>query len=187
MASHRCCRKRVTKAVKKEDEKKDGDKKDSAKDDAKSKDGKDSKDADKKEKPVKLVKIDLDGIEQRIVALPVAERNYDSLNVASDGALFYLERKQVGSSNEPPEVETKDNAELFRFSFEDKKTKSLKQGIFSIDMSADGKKLLLQSGKGVLQIADAKEALDAKSIDVSQVRMLVNPREEWEQIFNETW
>ncbi len=175
---------------KKEDDKKDGDKKDSAKDEAKSKDGKDSKDskdADKKDKPVKPVKIDLDGLQQRIVALPVAERNYDSLNVASDGALFYLERKQAGASNEPPEVEAKDNAELFRFSFEDRKTKSLKQGIASIDMSADGKKLLLQSGKGVLQIADAKEALDAKSIDVAQVRMLVNPREEWEQIFNETW
>lgn len=165
-------------------EKKDGAKKDDGKDAAKSKDG---KDADKKAKPVKPVRIDLDGLQQRIVALPVAERNYDSLTVAADGALFYLEHRQAGSSTEPPEVERKDDAELYRFNFEDRKAKSLKQGIAGYDMSADGKKLLLQYGKGMLQVADAKENLDIKPVDVSQVRMLVNPREEWEQIFNETW
>ncbi len=182
---------------KKDDDKKDGDKKDSdkkdeakkddGKEDAKSKDGKDADGKDKPAKPVKPVRIDLDGLAQRIVALPVAERNYDSLSVAADGALFYLERKQPGSSNEPPEVERKDDAELYRFNFEDRKTKSLKQGIASYDMSADGKKLLLQYGKGMLQTSDAKENLDIKLVDLSQVRMLLNPREEWEQIFNETW
>ncbi|HTD04618.1 S41 family peptidase, partial [Undibacterium sp.] len=175
---------------KKEDDKKDAkdaDKKDDGKEDAKSKDGKDADNKDKPAKPPKPVRIDLEGLQQRIVALPVAERNYDSLSVAADGALFYLERKQPGASTEPPEVERKDDAELYRFNFEDRKAKSLKQGIAAYDMSADGKKLLLQYGKGMLQVSDAKENLDIKLVDLTQVRMLVNPREEWEQIFNETW
>ncbi|MFZ6646037.1 S41 family peptidase [Undibacterium sp. TJN25] len=183
---------------KKDDDKKDGkDGKDSAnadgdkKDAAKKADGKDEakdgKDADKKDKPVKPVRIDLQGLQQRIVALPVAERSYDSLAVASDGALFYLERRQPGSSIEPPDVDAKNDAELYRFSFEDRKATSLKKGISGYDISADGKKLMLQYGKGSLEVSDAKEKLDAKPVDLSQVRMLVNPREEWEQIFNETW
>jgi len=54
-------------------------------------------------------------------------------------------------------------------------------------MSADGKKLLLQYAKGRLEVADAGEKLDSKNLDLSQVRSLVDPRQEWQQIFDETW
>jgi tricorn protease len=139
------------------------------------------------EKPVKAVRIDFENIGNRIVALPLPERNYDSLAVASDGALFYLERRQPGISNEPPEVESTGNAELYRFSFEDRKTKSLKVGVANFSLSADGKKLLLQYAKGKLEITDATDKFDAKPIDLAQLGMTINPQEEWQQIFDETW
>ncbi len=181
--------------AKKDGDKKDGDKKEDAKDDTKesSRDNKESKDKAKDDnpgkpaKPTKPVKIDLDGLQQRIVALPVAERNYDTLAVASDGSLFYLEHRQPGVSNEPPSAKNDDDAELFRFSFDDKKAKSLRQNIASFSLSGDGKKILIQSGKVKLEIGDAGEKLETKPIDLSQLRMKVNPREEWEQIFNEAW
>ncbi|MCU6433828.1 PDZ domain-containing protein [Undibacterium sp. Jales W-56] len=171
----------------KDDEKKDELKKEAAKDPAKdaAKDKDASKDA--AAKVIKPVKIDLAGLPQRIAALPVAERNYDNLAVASDGSLFYLEHRQPGVSHEPPANKDDDDADLMRFSFEDKKAKSLRQGIASFSLSADGKKILIQYAKSKLDIGDAGEKLDAKPIDLSQVRMQVNPREEWEQIFNETW
>ncbi|HEY9102261.1 S41 family peptidase [Chitinimonas sp.] len=170
-----------------EEGKKDDAKKDEAKkDDSKAKDEKEGKDA-KGDKPAKAVRIDFEGIQQRIVPLPVAERNYDELHVGSDGALYYLERKQPGSSTEPPEVEQENDAELYRFSFEDRKAKSLRVGLAGYSMSADGKKLLLQYAKGRLEVADAGEKLDSKNLDLSQVRSLVDPRQEWQQIFDETW
>ena len=181
----------------KKDDKKDGsDKSDAAKDasnDAPKDGATASATADKPDtpakpvKPVKPVKIDFDGIQQRIVALPVAERNYDALAVASDGSLFYLDRSQPGASNEPPEAESTGNGELHRFSFEDRKSKALKSGVSQFNLSADGKKLLLQYLRGKLEIGDASEKLDAKPIDLAQVGMQVNPREEWQQIFDETW
>ena len=133
------------------------------------------------------MRIDFDGLQQRIVGLPVAERNYTSLDVASDGALFYLERAQPGASKEPPDAESSGNGELYRFNFEDRKAKSLKQNVANFSVSADGKKLLLQYAKGKLEIADAAEKLDAKALDLSQLGMTINPPEEWLQIFNETW
>lgn len=148
------------------------------------------KDPDKPDalpKPPKPVRIDFDGLQQRIVGLPVAERNYSSLAVASDGALFYLERTQPGVSNEPPDAESTGNGELTRFSFEERKAKSLKQNVANFSVSADGKKLLLQYAKGKLEIADAAEKLDAKALDLSQLGVTINPPEEWQQIFNETW
>lgn len=147
---------------------------------------KDEKKDDKSDKP-KPVRIDFDGLSQRIVALPVAERNYDSLAVASDGALFYLERTQPGTSNEPPQVERENNAELYRFDFKERESKSLKKGVAGFSLSADGKKLLLQYAKGKLEVADAGDKLEAKAVDTSGLRALINPREEWQQIFDETW
>lgn len=170
---------------KKEDKKaeKKDDKKDDRKDDGKAED----KDESKPVKPIKPVRIDFDGLQQRIVGLPVAERNYDSLAVAADGALFFLEHIQPGISNEPPEAEAEDDATLHRFDFEERESKSLKVGIKDFGLSADGKKVLIRYAKGKLEIADAGEKFAAKPVALGQLRMRVNPREEWQQIFDETW
>lgn len=141
----------------------------------------------KADKPPAPVRIDLVGLQQRLIALPVAERRYDSLAVASDGALLYLERRQRGISNEPPEADKADVGELNRFDFEERKAKSLKSGVTSYTLSADGKKLLLQFPKGKLEVADANEKLDAKPVDLSGLRARIDPRQEWRQIFDETW
>lgn len=143
--------------------------------------------AEKAEKPVKPTRIDLAGLSQRFVPIPVAERNYSSLVVASDGALFYLARKQEGSSMEPPGPNPEADADLYRFSFEDRAEKPLKSHLVDISASADRKKLLLTVGQGKLEVADANEKLDSKPVDLSGLRMLVDPRQEWRQIFDETW
>ena len=163
----------------KKDEKTD-EKKEDKKDDDKADDKADSK-------PIKPVRIDFDGLQQRIVGLPVAERSYDTLAVAADGALFYLERVQPGISNEPPDAEGDDDATLYRFDFDEREAKSLKVGIKDFGLSADGKKLLIRYAKGKLEIADAGEKLAAKPLALGQLRMRINPREEWQQIFDETW
>nr|WP_315485200.1 PDZ domain-containing protein [uncultured Undibacterium sp.] len=142
---------------------------------------------DEVSKPVKAVKVDLAGIQQRIVSLPVAERNNFALTVASDGALFFLERPQPGVSNDPPAERSGNNANLMRFNMEEKKAKLVKASIAEYSLSADGKKILLQSTGAKLEIADAAEKIEPKPISLAGLRMRVDPRAEWEQIFNETW
>jgi tricorn protease len=144
---------------------------------------------DKTDKPVKATRVDLSGLAQRFVPIPVAERNYVRLVVGSDGALFYISRRQPGSSTEPPSP-NKDadaDADLYRFNFEDREEKLLKSHLADLSASADGKKLLLTMGEGKLEVADANEKLESKPVDLSGMRMLVDPRQEWRQIFDETW
>ncbi|MCE2988878.1 MAG: PDZ domain-containing protein [Nitrosomonadaceae bacterium] len=139
---------------------------------------------------VKPTKIDFHGLMNRVVALPVAERNYDSLAVGSDGGLFYIERRQPGASNDAPDPEGgfgPQAGELVRFNFEERKQATIKSGVVGISMSADGKKMLIQLPRGRLEIADANAKLDAKPIDTAQVGAVIDPREEWQQIFNEAW
>jgi tricorn protease len=146
----------------------------------------DKKDA-KSDKPPEPTRIDLAGLSERVAPIPVAERNYDALTVASDGALFYLSRRQAGSSAEPPGPQRDADAELYRYSFEDRAEKMLKSQLVDVSASADRKKLLLIGAEGKMEVADANEKLEAKPVDLSGLRMLVDPRQEWHQIFDETW
>jgi tricorn protease len=141
----------------------------------------------KADKPPKPTRIDLAGLSERFAPIPVAERNYDALTVASDGALFYLSRRQAGSSAEPPGPQREADAELYRYSFEDRAEKMLKSHLVDVSASADRKKLLLTEAEGKMEVADANEKLEAKPVDLSGLRMLVDPRQEWHQIFDETW
>jgi tricorn protease len=156
--------KKDDKEKKDEDAKKDVAKKDDKKDEAK----KDDKPA--KPEPVKPIKVDLDGLADRVVALPVAERNYDNLAVASDGALFYLQRPQPGASNEAPTAERRATAELWRFDFEERKAKMLRTSVAEFSLSEDRKKLLLTLAAGKLEVGDANEKIEAKALDLAGLR-----------------
>lgn len=165
---------------------KSSDKKGDAKPDSKPDAKADSK-PDEKSGKAKPVRIDFAGLQNRIIGLPVAQARYDHLDVAADGALFYIERSQPGTSIEPPNADGDERGELYRFDFEEKKAKVVKQGVNDYSLSADGKKILLDLGGGRLEVADAREKLDTKSVDVSGLRVRIDPRAEWRQIFDETW
>ena len=136
---------------------------------------------------LKPTRVDLEGLQQRFVPIPVAERNYTNLIVAADGALFYLSRKQPGSSLEPPSPIRGADADLYRYNFEDRSEKLLKSAVVDLRASGDRKKVLVVLGDNKLEIADANERFETKPIELSGLRMLVDPRQEWHQIFDEAW
>ncbi len=133
------------------------------------------------------VKIDLDGIQQRIVALPIAKRNYDSLAVADDGMLYFVERLQPGISRELPDAENRAVHKLYRFDFEKRETSLVQEKIAHYFISADGKHLLIQAAKGKLLSAKVEEKIKTKPLSLADMKVFVDPKREWEQIFNEVW
>ena len=82
------------------DEKKD------AKDDKKA-EAKDAKKDDKKEekKPPEPVRIDFDGLDQRIVAMPIDRANYIALEAGAEGALFLVANPVVLSDEDYTDLE----------------------------------------------------------------------------------
>lgn len=140
------------------------------------------------EPKVKPVRIDFAGLAQRIVPLPIPERDNQSLTVAADGALWLLDRRQPGivrdgsAGGDGPAA-----ADLHRFDFEERKAKLVRAGVADYSLSGDGKKLLLDMGRGRLEVADANDKADAKPLDLSGLKARIDPRAEWKQIFDETW
>jgi tricorn protease len=147
---------------------------------------KDKKDKDAKDKKSEPVVIDFNGIDQRIVALPVPPGLYQRLYAGPAGQLFFLE-SPVGQSP-VPFGPPRDSA-LKRFDLSKRKTETVLEKAATYYLSADGKKALIRSVPDTWSIIDtAGKAEPGKGkLNVEAIEVRIDPRAEWEQIFNEAW
>lgn len=161
---------------------KSGDEKAAQEDTKKDKD----KDKNKNKDRPEPVRIDFDGLAQRIVGLPVAEGNYRSLQVADNGMLFYIEDAQPGASVPPPDAEPQAGV-LRRFDFEDLDSDMAQRNVSAYQISANGKHIIVQQSGGKLTAGKIDKKLALEPLDLGGMRMLIDPRQEWAQIFDEAW
>ncbi|HEX4960268.1 MAG TPA: PDZ domain-containing protein [Thermoanaerobaculia bacterium] len=124
------------------------------------------------------VKVDFDGFEQRVRALPGPSGNYQSLS-ASGTAVFYLFQR---TANGAPS--------LRMFNLEARKEETILDGVAGYDLSADGKKILYrQRGADVFGIVDARGGQkpgDGK-LDLEKLELRIDPRDEWRQEYFDAW
>jgi len=132
------------------------------------------------------VRVDFDGLAERMMALPVAKGNYRGLQVAGDGSLFWMRQPQPGSTVEMPGEHNSDENRLMRFDFEKREASTVFTGLNGFDISASGSHLLI-SKNGPVQVAEAVAEIKPDNVDLSGLRMQIDPVEEWAQIFDEGW
>jgi tricorn protease len=184
----------------KEDEKKD-EKKPEAKD-TKEKSAKDKdKDKDKKEEDksksessevIKNFKIDLDGIQNRIVALPMPPTNITTLAAAKDLVLYSTTPVQGLSGPLPGEAPA-----VHAYDMKERKDRVVIENVDRFALSFDGAKLLYQSDGapgpgvhtyGIIDVkGDAPKKIGDGALNLGGLRMEVDPVAEWKQMFNEVW
>jgi tricorn protease len=157
---------------------------------------KDHKDEDKKsgkkkaaEKPKPTV-IDLAGIGNRILSLPIPARNYVDLSVGKTGVLFLAEGPPVGR---PSDEDGTPIRALWRFTTEKRLTEEMLTGLNSYDVSFDGEKLFYtrQDNWFLAPISDLKpgspDAPQGKPVNNGGMVADRDPRAEWKQMYRETW
>lgn len=137
--------------------------------------------------PVRAVAIDFDGLQQRILAVPgVAERDYAQLRAGPAGTVYFLEPTPATGTG----MGGGGNI-LHRFQLTSRKAVPFAQGVAQFVVSADGKKLLYRTsgGSSGLFLVDADKTVPAAGAGKMNValRTLIDPREEFRQIFNEGW
>ncbi|MEP0848459.1 MAG: PD40 domain-containing protein [Phycisphaerae bacterium] len=139
-----------------------------------------SKPAEEKKEEIEPLVIDLDGFEQRVIQLPLDRGSFWLLNVNDKGHLIYVRGVPAGGSGEPA-------IKIVDLEDEEHKEKTVADGTGAFAINADGKKLLIRKGD-TLAIVDAAadQKLD-KPIPRDGMKALIEPREEWKQIFNEAW
>ncbi|MDL2354576.1 MAG: PDZ domain-containing protein [Pseudomonadota bacterium] len=126
--------------------------------------------------PTAPIAIDFDGIEQRIVDLPIAAAELSDLETGEAGQIFFL-RESDGKKA------------LQRFDLKERKASTLLAEVDDYGVSADGKKLLYrQKETWAMGVAGAKTLTAGEgAIKVAAIEVRVEPREEWPQIFSEAW
>src|SRR5207248_3066778 len=167
-------------------------KKDQAKDSEKDKDKDKDKDNKEKEKPVE-VKIDLDGIQDRVVALGTDPAVIRTFAVAK-GFVYYSSAPIQGLSG-PISGES---SAMHAYDMKERKEKTLIENAERFALSFDGSKLLYEAADGAPNtthtygIIHAKPAGDPKKVgdgalSLSGMRAQIDPAEEWKETFHEVW
>ena len=130
----------------------------------------------KKDDDAKLVMIDLVGMEQRAFRLPVKRGRFGALAVNDKHQVVYVRRGDSGSE-----------LQLFDPQDEKHEEKTILKDASVLQMTPDGKKLLVRSG-GKTGLIETKpdQKLDS-AVVTSPMNMVIQPREEWRQVFMDAW
>ncbi len=140
---------------------------------------------DKEKEKEEVVTIDFEGINQRILALPVSAGNYRNLQVGESGHLYYLEY--------PPRMislfgQQREGAKLHKFDLKTRKDEVILEGVNGYILSADKKKMLYVSRDTWAIVALAGKIQPGQGkLNVESIEVKINPAAEWPQIFHEAW
>lgn len=135
----------------------------------------------KEEEKSKAIEIELAGLRQRIVEVPVPPGNYRTLT-ASKTHLFYL------STDISPQRTT--SLMVLKLGNEEVKPVELLTGVSNYELSADGKKLLVRRRNDlyVLPANDKKPRELAKAkVNLANWTFALDPREEYRQMLTDAW
>jgi tricorn protease len=154
------------------------------------------------------VQIDFEGLQQRIISVPgIPERQYSELKTGVAGTVYYLEAPAGGGGGRGGGGGFGGaGSTLQRYRLSDRRATPFVTGVAAYDVSADGHKLVYRAGGGgggggrgggqagpppapslFLVDADRNPPQAGQGRLTATLRMYLEPREEFKQIFNEGW
>src|SRR5581483_2360477 len=151
------------------------------------------------------VQIDLDGLQQRIISVPgVPTAQYTELRSGGPGTVYYMESAGAGGGGRRGGGPGAND--LYRYRLSDRREGLFMAGVTTYTVSADGHKLLYRAAGGgggfggrgaaaggpptpakLLVDADRNPPQAGQGRLNFQLRMYLEPKEEFKQIFNEMW
>ncbi len=123
------------------------------------------------------LKIETDGLQDRIVNIPVRAGNYSDLGVAETGEILYIVRPEA----------SQESSKLHKYTLKDRKDEE----VMELDrylVSFDRKKMFYVKGQTYGITAAGKKPEPGKGVlNTSVISVRIDPKDEWPQIFDEAW
>lgn len=121
------------------------------------------------------LKIDWDGIQDRIIDLPVKAGNYANLGTGENDNIFYIEYDNDGSGT------------LHKFDLKSRKEEEV-MPMDGYTRSADNKKMLyVKDNNWGITNAGEKPAPGKGMLNMDAIQVKIDPAAEWPEIFDEAW
>jgi tricorn protease len=126
--------------------------------------------------PAARVTIDREGIEYRILDLPIPAADISNLSAGAAGQIFYVREADAKKA-------------LQRFDLKERKSETLVPDVAGYELSADAKKLLYRvKDAWAITSAVSKKVDPAEGkVKMETLEVRIDPRAEWPQIFHEAW
>ncbi len=147
----------------------------------------------KAEEKVEPIRIDLEGLADRVVQVPVAPGNYAGLR-AVPGKLHWLKITDRGMMPPGDDPNEDPGGDLVTYDVEKEKLSTVTSGVRDFEVSMDRKVLVYRTKDGFVRIeagaAEPPKDDDAKKeakVDLSGWTVRVHPHEEWKQMLHEAW
>ncbi len=149
----------------------------------------------KEEEKLPKIEIDLEGIQDRILAFPVAESRYGRIMGGADGKAYYsvfpVETgiPEIENHHEPPS-----RGAILTYDFEEQKEDHFIHGVNDFRIGKDAKTMIVQAGWRLRVVKttfkpDSDDTPGKKSgwINLDRLRVPVVPGAEWKQMLREIW
>ena len=129
--------------------------------------------------------IDFDGIQNRILALPIPAGEYSNLRAGAAGQIYYMKATPAVAG---PAGQGSEGGELHRYDLAKRKDDVILSGLTDYEISADNKKIMyfVREGAFIQSLSDKIQAGQGK-VNIDAIEVHIDPRAEWMQIFNEAW
>jgi len=139
------------------------------------------------QKPAESVRIDFDGIEHRILDLPVPAGDLSNLQGGDAGHIYYLRAMQE-TAPLPGPGGGGPRARLHRFDLNKRQDDQLLENVRDYRVSGDAKKLLYatRDAWSIVAIGPKINPSDGR-LAVADLEVKIDPRAEWAQVFDEAW
>ncbi len=136
--------------------------------------------------PIKPIRIDLEGLMARAVAVPIDAANIAQFDVRGD-RIFYL-TQPLGLIDGKLGGE---KSALRIYDLKARKPEVITEDVDSYSLSRDGLRVLIQHEKDYTVLptkADAAKDTEAKkSLKLDHLREIVDPKQEWTEMFDNAW
>lgn len=124
---------------------------------------------------IKSVKIDFEGLENRILNVPIPSGIYSQLQVPKEGKIYYISHPRGKGDNM-----------LHHYDLDKRKEEPIMPADNFV-LTSKGDKMLFQS-KGKWSIAETGKKPESDAlINLDQVEVKIEPLQEWPNIFQEAW
>jgi tricorn protease len=136
--------------------------------------------------PLPPIRIDLDGLMARAVAVPVDAANITQLDLRGD-RIFYL-TQPLGLIDG---MLAGEKSELRFYDLKARKSSLITEDVDGYSLSRDGLRVLIRHEKDYTVLATkadaAKDTETKKALKLDHLRELVDPRQEWSEMFENAW
>jgi tricorn protease len=134
------------------------------------------------------VKIDFEGLGNRILTIPLPAGSYRNLQAGVPGQIYYIENvtPQPAPQASGP---TEEKSTLHQYDLNKRKDEVFLTGVSDYIVSFDKKKLLYKSRLTYAIVGTAAKPQPGPQgrLNVDAIEVHIDPRAEWNQIFNEAW